>query len=104
GKGAALAVRADVSSAADLTAWHAETVSRLGRPDILVTNTGGPARRPLPPAHRGPVATGRGVHLDERGPPQPAGHPLHARAAVGADRPPHLVRGQGAGGPAHRLQ
>jgi 3-oxoacyl-[acyl-carrier protein] reductase len=42
GKGAALAVRADVSSAADLAAWHAETVSRLGRPDILVTNTGGP--------------------------------------------------------------
>jgi 3-oxoacyl-[acyl-carrier protein] reductase len=42
GKGAALAVRADVSSATDLAAWHAETVSRLGRPDILVTNTGGP--------------------------------------------------------------
>src|SRR6185369_6843561 len=42
GKGAALAVRADVSAAADLAAWHAETVSHLGRPDILVTNTGGP--------------------------------------------------------------
>src|SRR5262245_2427033 len=42
GKGAVLAVRADVSSAADLAAWHAETASHLGRPDILVTNTGGP--------------------------------------------------------------
>lgn len=42
GEGAALAVRADVSSAQDLQAWHAETVARLGRPDILVTNTGGP--------------------------------------------------------------
>jgi 3-oxoacyl-[acyl-carrier protein] reductase len=42
GKGAALAVRADVSSAQDLEAWHSQTVARLGRPDILVTNTGGP--------------------------------------------------------------
>jgi len=42
GKGVALAVRADVSSGADLTAWHEQTVSRLGKPDILVTNTGGP--------------------------------------------------------------
>ena len=41
-KGAALAVRADVSSAADLMAWHSETVARLGHPAILVTNTGGP--------------------------------------------------------------
>jgi 3-oxoacyl-[acyl-carrier protein] reductase len=42
GKGGALAVRADVSVAADLEAWHSQTVGRLGRPDILVTNTGGP--------------------------------------------------------------
>lgn len=42
GKGGALAVRADVSSADDLRAWHEQTVNRLGRVDILVTNTGGP--------------------------------------------------------------
>ncbi len=33
---------ADVSSAADLERWHAETVARFGAVDILVTNTGGP--------------------------------------------------------------
>ena len=38
----ALAVAADVSSAADLARWHGATVAALGPVDILVTNTGGP--------------------------------------------------------------
>ncbi|WP_306590964.1 SDR family oxidoreductase [Geothrix sp. 21YS21S-4] len=38
----ALAVAADVSSAADLARWHDETVAALGPVDILITNTGGP--------------------------------------------------------------
>lgn len=38
----AIAVVADVTSAADLERWHQQTVSRLGPVDILVTNTGGP--------------------------------------------------------------
>ena len=36
------ATSVDVSSAADLERWHAETVATFGDPDILVTNTGGP--------------------------------------------------------------
>src|SRR5688572_17965818 len=39
---AELKVTADVSRAEDLGRWHAETESRLGPVDILVTNTGGP--------------------------------------------------------------
>lgn len=42
GEANVLAVEADVSSAADLANWHAETVRRFGAVDILVTNTGGP--------------------------------------------------------------
>ena len=34
--------RCDVSSEADLAAWHASTVERFGKVDVLVTNTGGP--------------------------------------------------------------
>lgn len=37
-----LAVPCDVSKAGDLERWHQATVDRLGRVDILVTNTGGP--------------------------------------------------------------
>jgi 3-oxoacyl-[acyl-carrier protein] reductase len=37
-----LAVVSDVSSAADLEKWCAQTVERFGQVDILVTNTGGP--------------------------------------------------------------
>lgn len=32
----------DVGISADLDRWHAETIERFGRVDILVTNTGGP--------------------------------------------------------------
>ncbi len=42
GADAVCALTADVASAGDLEAWHAETVRRLGPVDILVTNTGGP--------------------------------------------------------------
>jgi 3-oxoacyl-[acyl-carrier protein] reductase len=38
----ALAVVCDVSSAADLEKWFAQTIEHFGRVDILVTNTGGP--------------------------------------------------------------
>ncbi len=38
----AIAVVADVTSAADLEHWHQLAVSQLGPVDILVTNTGGP--------------------------------------------------------------
>jgi 3-oxoacyl-[acyl-carrier protein] reductase len=34
--------RCDVSREEDLAAWHAATVERFGKVDILVTNTGGP--------------------------------------------------------------
>jgi 3-oxoacyl-[acyl-carrier protein] reductase len=40
--GAALRVVADVTRAADLERWHAETEAGLGAADILVTNGGGP--------------------------------------------------------------
>ncbi|MBI4510677.1 MAG: SDR family oxidoreductase [Deltaproteobacteria bacterium] len=33
---------ADVSSETDIARWHSETMARLGRVDILLTNTGGP--------------------------------------------------------------
>ncbi|MCC6728335.1 MAG: SDR family oxidoreductase [Chthonomonadales bacterium] len=39
------AIRADVSRAEDLEAWHGQTVAALGEVDILVTNTGGPPAR-----------------------------------------------------------
>ncbi|MFQ3669035.1 MAG: SDR family oxidoreductase [Fimbriimonadaceae bacterium] len=45
--GQATAVVADVSSPADLERWYAETVEKLGPPEILVTNTGGPPAGPL---------------------------------------------------------
>jgi 3-oxoacyl-[acyl-carrier protein] reductase len=38
----ALAVTADVASAADLERWYQQTSERFGQIDILVTNTGGP--------------------------------------------------------------
>ena len=40
--GEALAVRCDVSSAADLEHWVEATIATFGQIDILVTNTGGP--------------------------------------------------------------
>lgn len=40
--GEALAVTADVTTAADLEAWFTQTEARFGQVDILVTNTGGP--------------------------------------------------------------
>jgi 3-oxoacyl-[acyl-carrier protein] reductase len=36
----------DVSKGADLERWHADTLERLGPPEILVTNTGGPPAGP----------------------------------------------------------
>lgn len=36
------AYRCDLNSAADIKRWHEATVKDLGRPSILVTNTGGP--------------------------------------------------------------
>src|SRR4026209_460087 len=34
--------RCDVTRAEDLEAWHAATVERFGKVDVLVTNSGGP--------------------------------------------------------------
>jgi 3-oxoacyl-[acyl-carrier protein] reductase len=42
GQDRVFSLRADVASAADLTAWHEATVAAFGPVDILVTNTGGP--------------------------------------------------------------
>ncbi len=41
------AYRCDLSSAADIEAWHRATVADLGAPSILVTNTGGPPAGPV---------------------------------------------------------
>ena len=40
--GRVLAWPCDVTRESDLAQWHAQTVEKLGDPDILVTNTGGP--------------------------------------------------------------
>lgn len=40
--GDVLAMAVDVTQPDDLARWHATTVSRLGAPSLLVTNTGGP--------------------------------------------------------------
>jgi 3-oxoacyl-[acyl-carrier protein] reductase len=45
--GDVLAVACDVSNGDDLQRWHDETLARLGRIDILVTNTGGPPAAPF---------------------------------------------------------
>lgn len=41
------AYRCDLSVAADIEAWHRDTVRDLGAPAILVTNTGGPPAGPI---------------------------------------------------------
>jgi 3-oxoacyl-[acyl-carrier protein] reductase len=41
------AYRCDLSSAAEIEAWHRATVKDLGAPSILVTNTGGPPAGPI---------------------------------------------------------
>jgi 3-oxoacyl-[acyl-carrier protein] reductase len=40
--GDVLAMSVDVSKPEDLERWHAATVDKLGRPELVVTNTGGP--------------------------------------------------------------
>ena len=40
--GEVLAMSVDVSRPDDLARWHAATVDKLGRPELVVTNTGGP--------------------------------------------------------------
>jgi 3-oxoacyl-[acyl-carrier protein] reductase len=42
-----LSVACDVSNPDDLKRWFAETVTRFGQADILVTNTGGPPAAPF---------------------------------------------------------
>lgn len=42
-----LSVACDVSKAEDLRRWYESTIERLGRVDILVTNTGGPPAAPF---------------------------------------------------------
>src|SRR2546421_5366882 len=43
----AMSVACDVSAPDDLQRWFDETIARLGRVDILVTNTGGPPAAPF---------------------------------------------------------